>query len=262
MRGNDSNSAPEETYLQYHYSLDSSDNYIWGLSAPLLCSSSVQYSVTYRGSQMESLDEINGTRATSSSSIAPAEEASISLPLRDDTIEDQNASIESVPSRDSTSQANVGPSTTHHDRDDPGVSNRDREGAIDGQGATDTETELHDERDSPKFLADDQELEGLWLLDGREEKRRNKKNGRTIPPKKRLFVCCDGTWNNAVGSANHITNVARLARSVPTWTDDDMLQLVYYSSGVGTRGEKAGNMVQGLTGKGKHTFYTASNTSS
>lgn len=80
---------------------------------------------------------------------------------------------------------------------------------------------------------------------------------KRIPSKrKRLFVCCDGTWNNAIGSANPITNVARLARCVPTWTDDEgreepsMLQLVYYSSGVGTMGERASNVVQGSTGKG------------
>ncbi|KAK8003266.1 hypothetical protein PG989_002985 [Apiospora arundinis] len=77
--------------------------------------------------------------------------------------------------------------------------------------------------------------------------------------KKRLFICCDGTRNNASGTVDPLTNVAKFARAiyrtggdefkVPTKeaviqfscnSDEDkrfgnVRQLVYYSSGVGTR---------------------------
>ncbi|KAK8113440.1 hypothetical protein PG984_013966 [Apiospora sp. TS-2023a] len=77
--------------------------------------------------------------------------------------------------------------------------------------------------------------------------------------KKRLFICCDGTGNNASGTVDPLTNVAKLARAVYRTGDDDysvpettmgpdrnlrikpgqysgsVRQIVYYSSGVGTR---------------------------
>lgn len=87
--------------------------------------------------------------------------------------------------------------------------------------------------------------------------------------KKRLFVCCDGTYQNASGASAPLTNVAKLARAVYRIGDDDfklpderlwsklnifesgsvdmdpnilennryglVRQVVYYSSGVGTQ---------------------------
>lgn len=84
--------------------------------------------------------------------------------------------------------------------------------------------------------------------------------------RKRLFVCCDGTWQNASGTIAPLTNVAKLARCVdrvgrevlslphlyPSETTTDsclnettdrevtgrfgiVRQVVYYSSGVGTQ---------------------------
>ncbi|KAK8058097.1 hypothetical protein PG994_008545 [Apiospora phragmitis] len=77
--------------------------------------------------------------------------------------------------------------------------------------------------------------------------------------KKRLFICCDGTRNNASGTVDPLTNVAKLARAVHRTGDDPYMipkksdviehslsaneskrfgyvrQIVYYSSGVGSR---------------------------
>lgn len=76
---------------------------------------------------------------------------------------------------------------------------------------------------------------------------------------KRLFICCDGTGNNASGTVDPLTNVAKLARAVHRIGEDlykvpdqrealnfphgdpeerrfgGVRQIVYYSSGVGTR---------------------------
>ncbi|KAK8856017.1 hypothetical protein PGQ11_011929 [Apiospora arundinis] len=77
--------------------------------------------------------------------------------------------------------------------------------------------------------------------------------------KKRLFICCDGTRNNASGTVDPLTNVAKFARAIYRTGNDEfkvptkkavmqfthanseekrfgnVRQLVYYSSGVGTR---------------------------
>jgi Uncharacterized alpha/beta hydrolase domain (DUF2235) len=52
---------------------------------------------------------------------------------------------------------------------------------------------------------------------------------------KRLFICCDGTWQNAIGTNRPLTNVARFARSVKRKGWDDVVQIVYYASGVGSK---------------------------
>ncbi|KAK6850056.1 hypothetical protein PG995_013889 [Apiospora arundinis] len=77
--------------------------------------------------------------------------------------------------------------------------------------------------------------------------------------KKRLFICCDGTRNNASGTVDPLTNVAKFARAIYRTGEDkykvptreaveeyygktneekrfgNVRQMVYYSSGVGTR---------------------------
>ena len=59
------------------------------------------------------------------------------------------------------------------------------------------------------------------------------------PARKRLIVCCDGTWQ----AANHATheipsNVAKLSRAISkTYTDENnqaVPQIVYYDAGVAT----------------------------
>jgi uncharacterized protein (DUF2235 family) len=56
--------------------------------------------------------------------------------------------------------------------------------------------------------------------------------------KKRLIVCCDGTWNRA----DHVdhgkpaaTNVCKLRNAIETSEDGEVLQRVHYEAGVGTR---------------------------
>lgn len=77
--------------------------------------------------------------------------------------------------------------------------------------------------------------------------------------KKRLFICCDGTWLNASGTVAPLSNVAKLTRSVNREGDDPFSfetiggvpQLVYYSSGVGTRTSLGmDSSVAAATGKG------------
>ncbi|KAI0555582.1 hypothetical protein F4679DRAFT_578968 [Xylaria curta] len=71
-----------------------------------------------------------------------------------------------------------------------------------------------------------------------------------VKGKKRLFVCCDGTWQNAVGTIRPMSNVAKLARSIYRVGGDSfdcgtlggVPQLAYYSSGIG------GNSIVGIDG--------------
>jgi uncharacterized protein (DUF2235 family) len=53
------------------------------------------------------------------------------------------------------------------------------------------------------------------------------------PPRKRLIVCYDGTWNTADNGGNP-TNVTRIARAIPPFDRDGVPQVVYYAAGVGT----------------------------
>ena len=53
------------------------------------------------------------------------------------------------------------------------------------------------------------------------------------PPRKRLVVCYDGTWNTADNGGNP-TNVTRIARAIPPFDKDGVPQVVYYAAGVGT----------------------------
>ena len=70
--------------------------------------------------------------------------------------------------------------------------------------------------------------------------------------KKRIVVCCDGTWNNA-DSGSVYTNVSRLAWAIaPTDTRGgaDIAQIVFYQSGVGSEGDILGKITGGALGLG------------
>jgi uncharacterized protein (DUF2235 family) len=70
--------------------------------------------------------------------------------------------------------------------------------------------------------------------------------------RKRLVVCCDGTWNDSDNGTDY-TNVARLAWSVqPIDTRDgnDIAQIVFYQSGVGTEGDLASKIAGAALGLG------------
>ena len=51
-------------------------------------------------------------------------------------------------------------------------------------------------------------------------------------PKKRLIVCCDGTWDML--SDPYPTNIVKLARAFRSEGKDGILQLVYYDEGLGS----------------------------
>lgn len=83
--------------------------------------------------------------------------------------------------------------------------------------------------------------------------------------KKRLFVCCDGTWQNAASKKGYSTNVARFARCVDrlepdgyertlkdgTEISDHVMQVVWYSGGVGTYASLVSeSMWSGFSGAG------------
>ncbi|GAA1941152.1 DUF2235 domain-containing protein [Nocardioides marmoribigeumensis] len=68
--------------------------------------------------------------------------------------------------------------------------------------------------------------------------------------KKRLVVCCDGTWNRA--DADTVTNIEKIARTIesdPTRTGG-VPQQVLYLTGVGTAGYKTDRLLGGAFGFG------------
>lgn len=82
------------------------------------------------------------------------------------------------------------------------------------------------------------------------------------PPKKRLIVCCDGTWQSSNHGLQSIpSNVAKISRSVAKFTRDEdgtvIHQVVFYDAGVGTatdsvasRAATWGKKHQGAYGEG------------
>ncbi len=62
--------------------------------------------------------------------------------------------------------------------------------------------------------------------------------------KKRLVVCCDGTWNELATS--YPTNVVKFARLVKYTSDDQTPQMVHYISGCGT--EEDADLIERLGG--------------
>jgi uncharacterized protein (DUF2235 family) len=59
------------------------------------------------------------------------------------------------------------------------------------------------------------------------------------PLKKRLVVCCDGTWQSSNHGIHSIpSNIAKISRAIAKYTKDDhgniVHQVVFYDAGVGT----------------------------
>ncbi|KAL0951250.1 hypothetical protein HGRIS_007968 [Hohenbuehelia grisea] len=74
-----------------------------------------------------------------------------------------------------------------------------------------------------------------------------------IRVKKRLVICCDGTWQDGIGvkTASTYTNILRLARTINN--EDERFnppipQIVFYQSGVGTEKNFYSQFVEGATG--------------
>ncbi|KAI1756448.1 hypothetical protein F4782DRAFT_527003 [Xylaria castorea] len=77
--------------------------------------------------------------------------------------------------------------------------------------------------------------------------------------KRRLFVCCDGTWVNASGTTAPLTNVARFARAIdrlgpnPDHPASPVAQVIYYSAGIGSESvlkTRVDSIYSGITGAG------------
>lgn len=76
-----------------------------------------------------------------------------------------------------------------------------------------------------------------------------------LPIRKRIIICCDGTWQSAVsGKKNVPSNVTRLCRAVNSvGTDDEgsqWQQIVWYDSGIGTTSGTLGKQIEGAIGQG------------
>jgi uncharacterized protein (DUF2235 family) len=74
-------------------------------------------------------------------------------------------------------------------------------------------------------------------------------------PKKRLIVCCDGTWLDADngllnGHKQPPSNVSRIGWAIKDTSRDGIPQIVNYQAGVGTSGGPAARAVGGATGLG------------
>ncbi|KAK4223940.1 hypothetical protein QBC38DRAFT_35689 [Podospora fimiseda] len=71
------------------------------------------------------------------------------------------------------------------------------------------------------------------------------------PSRKRLVICCDGTWNNTNElGAGPPTNVSRLSGAVAHKCCSGMLQIVYYHPGAGTETSKTARVLGGAFGVG------------
>ncbi|CAG8264261.1 unnamed protein product [Penicillium salamii] len=82
-----------------------------------------------------------------------------------------------------------------------------------------------------------------------------RRDAKLPPIRKRIIICCDGTWQSAVsGKRNVPSNVTRLCRAMNSiGTDDDgneWQQLVWYDSGIGTTSLALGEKIQGAIGQG------------
>lgn len=69
-------------------------------------------------------------------------------------------------------------------------------------------------------------------------------------PRKRLIICCDGTWNDADSSSGAPTNVTRISRLFSLACADDTVQIIHYASGVGTGSNTVDSLLGGAFGVG------------
>lgn len=81
---------------------------------------------------------------------------------------------------------------------------------------------------------------------------------RFMASKKKIIICCDGTWQSSVSAQLNVpSNVTRLARRFAcSGTDEDgetYNQVVFYDSGVGTGDIGFESVIQGGTGTGLDT---------
>ena len=82
-----------------------------------------------------------------------------------------------------------------------------------------------------------------------------RKDAKTHPSRKRIIICCDGTWQSAVsGKKNVPSNVTRLCRALNSVGTDEhgnqWQQIVWYDSGIGTTSGPLGQKIEGAIGLG------------
>lgn len=64
--------------------------------------------------------------------------------------------------------------------------------------------------------------------------------------KKRIFICCDETWQNAIGTNRPLTNVAGFVCSITPTDADGIMQIVYYASGIGSKPDNTTEMPKSI----------------
>lgn len=74
------------------------------------------------------------------------------------------------------------------------------------------------------------------------------RKARSTP--RRIFIFCDGTWQDGVNSGHAPTNIATLARCIEPVADDEHIQMSYYDSGAGNVTSKPAQLLDGATGRG------------
>ncbi|KAI2686209.1 hypothetical protein CBS147317_2348 [Penicillium roqueforti] len=82
-----------------------------------------------------------------------------------------------------------------------------------------------------------------------------RRDSKTHPMRKRIIICCDGTWQSAVsGKKNVPSNVTRLCRALNSVGTDEhgnqWQQIVWYDSGIGTTSGPLGQRIEGAIGQG------------
>ncbi|KIX00085.1 uncharacterized protein Z518_10222 [Rhinocladiella mackenziei CBS 650.93] len=70
------------------------------------------------------------------------------------------------------------------------------------------------------------------------------------PNRKRLILCCDGTWNNSNDKADPASNVSRLSGAFARKCCSGMPQIVYYHPGAGTEVFNTAKVLGGMFGAG------------
>lgn len=104
-------------------------------------------------------------------------------------------------------------------------------------------------RDTPEMsLCSDLKNESSYIVQQRRD-------AKLAPIRKRIIICCDGTWQSAVsGKKNVPSNVTRLCRAVNSvgtcQEGNQWQQIVWYDSGIGTTSLALGKKIEGATGEG------------
>lgn len=78
-----------------------------------------------------------------------------------------------------------------------------------------------------------------------------------VEGKRRLVVCCDGTWNDSISTESPITNVSRISRLIKAVGDDGVPQILSYQPGIGSGTSKLGSVIDGMTGRGSKSAVKA-----